>query len=57
MLIMVGLPLLNIAQEKNDSIIIRKILNEVNINALRASDKTPVTFTNISKSEIIKQKI
>ena len=52
MLIMVGLPLLNIAQEKNDSIIIRKILNEVNINALRASDKTPVTFTNISKSEI-----
>ena len=33
---------------------ISKILNEVNVNALRAGEKTPVAFTNISKSEIEK---
>ncbi len=49
---MISLPLLNLAQEKSDSIKIKKTLNEVKINALRAGEKTPVTFTNISKSEI-----
>ena len=52
---MISLPLLNLAQEKNDTIKIKKTLNEVKINALRAGEKTPVTFTNISKSEIESQ--
>jgi iron complex outermembrane receptor protein len=30
------------------------VLNEVNVNALRAGEKTPVAFTNISKAEIEK---
>ena len=32
----------------------QKVLDEVNVNALRAKEKTPFAFTNISKSEIEK---
>ena len=51
-LTIVNIPLLCLAQAENDSIKIKKTLNEVTVNALRAGEKTPVTFTNINKSEI-----
>ena len=53
-IILLGLPFLGFSQEQTDSVKISKILNEVNVNALRAGEKTPVAFTNISKSEIEK---
>ena len=39
----------NITKDTND---ITKFLNEVNVNALRADEKTPISFTNLTKSEI-----
>ena len=51
---MLALPFISFAQHTNDTITLRKILDEVNVNALRASEKTPIAFTNISKSEIEK---
>tara|TARA_B100002052_G_scaffold80562_6_gene73733 strand:- start:5058 stop:7259 length:2202 start_codon:yes stop_codon:yes gene_type:complete len=48
------IPLIFFAQNQTDSIQIKKTLKEVNINALRASKKTPVAFTNISKKSIEK---
>ena len=51
---MLALPFISLAQETNDTITLSKILDEVNVNALRASEKTPIAFTNISKSEIEK---
>ena len=48
------LPFIGFAQQPNDTISMQKVLNEVNINALRATEKTPVAFTNMSKSEIEK---
>ena len=47
------IPFSNFAQETTDSVQITKLLNEVKVNALRAGEKTPVAFTNISKSEIV----
>ena len=47
-------PFIGFTQQPNDSISLRKVLDEVNVNALRANEKTPMTFTNISKSEIEK---
>ena len=52
--LLIGLPITNLAQELIDSVQITKTLNEVTISALRANEKTPVAFTNISKSEIEK---
>ena len=52
--ILLALPFLGFSQQPNDSISLRKVLDEVNVNALRANEKTPMTFTNISKSEIEK---
>ena len=54
LILLIGLPITNLAQQSIDSVQITKILNEVNISALRANGKTPVAFTNISKSEIEK---
>ncbi|MDA8857913.1 TonB-dependent receptor [Flavobacteriales bacterium] len=48
------LPFIGFAQQPNDTISMQKVLNDVNVNALRATEKTPVAFTNISKSEIEK---
>ena len=48
------IPLICFAQNQTDSIQIKKTLKEVNINALRASKKTPVAFTNINKKNIEK---
>ena len=45
-----------IAQE-SDSITFKKNLDEVSVNALRANEKTPMAFTNISKSEIKKSNL
>jgi iron complex outermembrane receptor protein len=47
-------PFLVFAQEPNDSVQFKKTLNEVNVNALRAGEKTPIAFTNISKADIEK---
>ena len=52
MALLLALPFIGFAQEANDSISLRRLLDEVNVNALRASEKTPIAFTNISKSEI-----
>ena len=52
--LLLALPFISFSQQPTDSVQITKILNEVNVNALRAGERTPVTFTNISKSEIEK---
>ena len=52
--LLLALPFISSSQEPADSVQLTKILNEVNVNALRAGEKTPVAFTNISKSEIEK---
>ena len=53
-ILLLALPFFSFSQQPTDSVQITKILNEVNVNALRAGEKIPVTFTNISKSEIEK---
>lgn len=50
-------PFLVMAQTPADSIQIKKQLDEVNVNALRASEKTPMTFTNLSEEEIDQQNL
>jgi len=45
-----------LAQEQ-DSLLIKKQLNEVQVNALRATDITPVSFTNISNEELEQQNL
>ena len=52
LILLIGLPITSFCQAQTDSIQITKILNEVNVNALRANEKTPIAFTNIKKSEI-----
>ncbi len=54
MAVLLAIPFIGFTQQPSDSISIRKVLDEVNVNALRANEKTPMTFTNISKSEIEK---
>jgi iron complex outermembrane receptor protein len=51
---MLAFPLIGFAQQKTDPVSIKKVLMEVNVNALRAGEKTPVAFTNISEAEIEK---
>ncbi|MDA9612386.1 TonB-dependent receptor, partial [Flavobacteriales bacterium] len=51
---LLALPFIGFAQQPNDTILMQKVLNDVNVNALRATEKTPIAFTNISKSEIEK---
>ena len=51
---LLALPFIGFAQQPTDTIILKKVLDEVNVNALRAGEKTPVAFTNISKAEIEK---
>ena len=48
---------LNITAQESDSITFKKNLDEVSVNALRANEKTPMAFTNISKSEIKKSNL
>ena len=40
--------------QQSDSIQLKRTLEEVSINAIRANEKTPIAFTNLSKSEIEK---
>ena len=47
----------NIIAQASDSITFKKNLDEVSVNALRANDKTPMAFTNISKSDIKKSNL
>ncbi|MDG2264336.1 MAG: TonB-dependent receptor [Flavobacteriales bacterium] len=51
---LLALPFIGFTQQPSDSISLRKVLDEVNVNSLRAGEKTPVAFTNINKSEIEK---
>ena len=53
-ILLLALPFFSFSQQPTDSVQIKKVLNEITVNALRAGEKTPVTFTNISKSEIEK---
>ena len=46
-----------LAQSPTDSIQIKKELDEVNVNALRASEKTPMTFTDITEKAIEEQNL
>ena len=48
-------PILSFAQEGFDTISKIKLLDEVNINALRANEKTPIAFTNLEKKVIKKR--
>lgn len=47
----------NLIAQESDSITFKKNLDEVSVNALRANEKTPIAFTNISKSEIKKSNL
>ena len=40
--------------QQADSIQLKRTLQEVSINAIRANEKTPIAFTNLSKAEIEK---
>ena len=48
------IPFIGFSQEPTDSVQIKKILNEVNVNALRAKEKNPFAFTNVNQKEIEK---
>lgn len=48
-------PILSFAQEGFDTISKIKLLDEVNVNALRANEKTPIAFTNLEKKVIKKR--
>ena len=43
--------------QNQDSISIIKRLEEVNVNAIRANNKTPIAFTNINKNQIINKNL
>ena len=43
-----------IYSQQSDSIQLKRTLEEVSINAIRANEKTPIAFTNLSKAEIEK---
>ena len=45
------------SQESQDSLQIQKILDVIDVNALRADEKTPMAFTNINKLEIEKRNL
>ena len=57
LVLLISCPFLNFAQQEVDSVKITKILKEVNVNALRAGEKTPVAFTNLDKNEIEKRNL
>jgi iron complex outermembrane receptor protein len=50
-------PMMAFAQAPTDSIQIKKQLEEVNVNALRATEKTPMTYTNLEKEVIEEQNL
>ena len=54
MAVLLAIPFIGFAQQPTDTIAMQKVLDEVNVNALRANEKTPVAFTNIGKAEIQK---
>jgi len=43
--------------QSNDSISIKKILDEVSVNAIKAKTNTPVVFTNLNKKQIEKSNL
>ncbi|MEE2953639.1 MAG: TonB-dependent receptor [Bacteroidota bacterium] len=57
LIILFIVPFLSFSQQKNDTIPIKKILNEVNINATRADKKTPIAFTDLDKTDLEKSNL
>tara|TARA_E500000331_G_scaffold351944_1_gene399575 strand:+ start:14275 stop:16455 length:2181 start_codon:yes stop_codon:yes gene_type:complete len=51
---LLAIPFIGFAQQHSDTVSVHKVLDEVNVNALRANEKTPVAFTNINEAEIEK---
>ena len=51
---LLAIPFIGFAQQPSDTVSVHKVLDEVNVNALRANEKTPVAFTNINEAEIEK---
>ena len=51
---LLAIPFIGFAQQPSDTVSVYKVLDEVNVNALRANEKTPVAFTNINEAEIEK---
>lgn len=51
-IVLLTIPFICFSQQQNDTVQIKKNLQEINISALRANEKTPVTFTNINKQKI-----
>ena len=49
------IPFISLSQK--DSIKIKKTIAEINVKAISAGEKTPITFTNLNKSEINKRNI
>ena len=49
---LLAIPFISFTQQLSDTISMKRILNEVNVNALRAGEKTPVAFTNINQEEM-----
>ena len=43
--------------QSNDSISIKKMLDEVSVNAIRAKTNTPIAFTNLNKQQIEKSNL
>lgn len=54
LIILLIIPFTLKSQQANDSVKFIRNLKEVNVNALRAGNKTPVSFTNINKKKINK---
>lgn len=48
---------LGISAQQTDSLIVYPELQEVNINALRASEQTPMSFTNLSQEQLEEQNL
>ena len=55
-LFIICLPSFSLAQT-TDSVNIKRTLNEININAIRADYTTPIAYTNLSKTEIEKSNL
>ena len=51
---LLAIPFIGFAQQPSDTVSVHKVLDEVNVNALRANEKTPVAFTIINEAEIEK---
>ena len=54
---LITIPLICSSQNNADTITLKRFLNEVNINVLRADETTPIAFTNLTKNDINKSNL